>query len=184
MSETRTRRRKMLLRLRVTGRTRFLSPTSPTPRLLGCLRDAEVRRGRQDGGDRRRRRRQARGRRKARGPEGHRPQHPVRAEVGRGRWAGRRRSLPTVAARQCRSRRRGRCGHRQDPAGTPPQRAADELEDSIAPGHSGIVALVSDPAAVKVQEALDKAERIVASAIDDAATEEIKAAAKRDATEV
>ena len=60
---------------------------------------------------------------------------------------------------------------------------AEELEDSIAPGHSGIVALVSDPAAVKVQEALDKAERIVASAIDDAATEEIKAAAKRDATE-
>ena len=66
---------------------------------------------------------------KARGTEGHRPQHAIRPEVGRGRRPGRRRSLPTVAARQCRSRRRGRCGHGQDSSGAPPQRAGRELED-------------------------------------------------------
>ena len=55
---------------------------------------------------------------------------------------------------------------------------ADELEDSIAPGHSGIIALVSDPGAVKIQEALAKADSIVDKAIDDVAAEDIKAAAK------
>ena len=54
----------------------------------------------------------------------------------------------------------------------------DELEDAIAPGHSGIVALVSDPGAVEIQKALDKAERIVESAVDDVAAKDIKAAAK------
>ena len=43
---------------------------------------------------------------------------------------------------------------------------ADELADAIDPGHSGLVALVSDPAAVKVQEALAKADRIVEKAVD------------------
>jgi uncharacterized membrane protein len=55
---------------------------------------------------------------------------------------------------------------------------ADELEDAIAPGHSGIVALVSDPGAVEIQKALDKAEGIVESAVDDVAAKDIKAAAK------
>ena len=34
---------------------------------------------------------------------------------------------------------------------------AEELADAIDPGHSGLVALVSDPAAVKVQKAVDEA---------------------------
>ena len=55
---------------------------------------------------------------------------------------------------------------------------ADELKDAVAPGHSGIVALVSDPGAVKIREALAKADAVVARAIDDVAAEDIKAAAK------
>jgi len=55
---------------------------------------------------------------------------------------------------------------------------ADELENSIAPGHSGIVALVSDPGVVEIRKALAKADGIVQSAIDDVAAREIKAAAK------
>ena len=56
---------------------------------------------------------------------------------------------------------------------------ADRLEDAIAPGHSGIVALVSDPGAVEIQKALDMAEGIVRAAVDDVATKDIKAAAKQ-----
>jgi uncharacterized membrane protein len=52
-----------------------------------------------------------------------------------------------------------------------------ELEDAIAVGHSGIVALVSDPGEVKIREALAKAGAIVQSAVDDVAADEIKAAA-------
>jgi len=55
---------------------------------------------------------------------------------------------------------------------------ADELENSIAPGHSGIVALVSDPGQVKIRKALAAADAIVAHAIDDVAARDIKAAAK------
>lgn len=55
---------------------------------------------------------------------------------------------------------------------------AADLEDSIAVGHSGIVALVSDPGAVKIQEALAEADAIVQSAVDDVVAEDIKAAAK------
>jgi len=55
---------------------------------------------------------------------------------------------------------------------------ATELEDSIAIGHSGIVALVSDPGEVKIQEALAEADAIVQGAIDDVAADDIKAAAK------
>lgn len=55
---------------------------------------------------------------------------------------------------------------------------ATELEDSIAVGHSGIVALVSDPGAVKIREALDKADAIVQGAVDDVVADDIKAAAK------
>ena len=55
---------------------------------------------------------------------------------------------------------------------------ADELQAAIAPGHSGILALVSDPGAVEIRKALAKADAIVEKAIDKAAAEDIKAAAK------
>lgn len=53
-----------------------------------------------------------------------------------------------------------------------------ELEGSIAPGHSGLVALVSDPGAVKIQAALARAGAIVQSAVDKVEADDIKAAAK------
>ncbi|HEY5186403.1 MAG TPA: hypothetical protein VIM19_16230, partial [Actinomycetes bacterium] len=53
-----------------------------------------------------------------------------------------------------------------------------ELQDAIAPGHSGILALVSDPGAVEIRKALDKADAIVEKAIDQVAADDIKAAAK------
>jgi uncharacterized membrane protein len=55
---------------------------------------------------------------------------------------------------------------------------ADQLEDAIAPGHSGIIALVSDPGVVEIRKALDKANRVVESAVDDVLAKDIKAAAK------
>jgi uncharacterized membrane protein len=55
---------------------------------------------------------------------------------------------------------------------------ADELAQAIAPGHSGIVALVSDPGAVEIRKALALAEAIVESAVDDVIARDIKAAAK------
>jgi len=54
---------------------------------------------------------------------------------------------------------------------------ATELQDAIAPGHSGILALVSDPGAVEIRKALDKADAIVEKAIDKVAADDIKAAA-------
>ena len=60
---------------------------------------------------------------------------------------------------------------------------AKELEDSIEPGHSGIVALVSDPRAVKIRTALAQADAIVEHAIDKVAAEDIRAAAKEAAAE-
>ena len=53
----------------------------------------------------------------------------------------------------------------------------EDLQDSIAPGHSGIVALVSDPRAVKIRQALTLADGIVERTIDKVAAEDIKAAA-------
>ena len=53
-----------------------------------------------------------------------------------------------------------------------------ELQDAIAPGHSGILALVSDPGAVEVRKALDKADAIVEKTLDKVAADDIKAAAK------
>jgi uncharacterized membrane protein len=53
-----------------------------------------------------------------------------------------------------------------------------ELQDSIAPGHSGILALVSDPGVVEIRKALDKADAIVERAVDKVAAEDMKAAAK------
>jgi uncharacterized membrane protein len=55
---------------------------------------------------------------------------------------------------------------------------SDELEAAIEPGHSAIVVLVSDPAAVELRKALRAAENIVAAAVDDVVVRDIKAAAK------
>ena len=55
---------------------------------------------------------------------------------------------------------------------------AEQLETVIAPGHSGLVALVSDPGAVKIRKALQRANAIVESAVDDATARDIRAAAK------
>jgi len=54
---------------------------------------------------------------------------------------------------------------------------AEELQDAIAPGHSGILALVSDPGAVEIRKALEKADAIVEKAIDKVDAAQIKAAA-------
>ena len=59
-----------------------------------------------------------------------------------------------------------------------------ELEEGLAPGTSGIVALVEDKAAAEVQRALAKADRIVSKSVDRAVAMEIDAeaqAAKRAA---
>ncbi len=55
---------------------------------------------------------------------------------------------------------------------------ADELDAVIEPGHSGIIALVSDPQVIEIRKALDKADRIVEQAVDKALAEDIRAAAK------
>jgi len=55
---------------------------------------------------------------------------------------------------------------------------AASLQDAVAPGHSGIVALVSDPGEVKIRRALARAERIVENAISQVEADDIKAAAK------
>jgi uncharacterized membrane protein len=60
---------------------------------------------------------------------------------------------------------------------------ADELQDAIDPGHSGIIALVSDPGVVEIRKALDKANRVVESAVDKVAAADMKAAAKEAETE-
>jgi uncharacterized membrane protein len=53
-----------------------------------------------------------------------------------------------------------------------------QLENAIPPGHSGLVALVSDPGAVRIRRALERADAIVESAIDKVEADDIKAAAK------
>jgi uncharacterized membrane protein len=55
---------------------------------------------------------------------------------------------------------------------------AEELQDAIEPGHSGILALVSDPGEIKIRKALEKADRIVEKAVDQAVAADIKAASK------
>ena len=52
------------------------------------------------------------------------------------------------------------------------------LENAIPAGHSGLVALVSDPGAVKIRKALERADAIIESAIDKVEADDIKAAAK------
>ncbi len=53
-----------------------------------------------------------------------------------------------------------------------------QLENAIPPGHSGLIALVSDPGAVRIRQALELADAIVESAIDKVEADDIKAAAK------
>ena len=55
----------------------------------------------------------------------------------------------------------------------------EQLQDAIPPGHSGLLALVSDPRAVRIQKALERADAIVESAIDKVEADDIKAAAKQ-----
>jgi len=55
---------------------------------------------------------------------------------------------------------------------------ADTLADSIGPDQSALLALVTDPRAEKLQQALDKADKIVAEAVDKATADELKRAAK------
>lgn len=58
------------------------------------------------------------------------------------------------------------------------QEFAEELAAAIDPGHSGLVAFVSDPAAVEIEKALAKADRIVQKAVDKAVADDITAEAK------
>lgn len=58
-----------------------------------------------------------------------------------------------------------------------------DMTDAIAPGHSGIVALVSDPRAVKIRQALALADAIVERTVDKVAAEDIKAAADEAAAD-
>ena len=53
-----------------------------------------------------------------------------------------------------------------------------QLEDAIQPGHSGLLALVSDPNVVKIRKALELADSIVESTIAKVEADDIKAAAK------
>jgi len=53
-----------------------------------------------------------------------------------------------------------------------------QLENAIPVGHSGLLALVSDPGEVKIRKALERADAIVSSAIDKVEADDIKAAAK------
>jgi uncharacterized membrane protein len=54
-----------------------------------------------------------------------------------------------------------------------------QLENAILPGHSGLLALVSDPGAVRIRKALERADTIVQSAIHKVEADDIKAAAKQ-----
>lgn len=54
----------------------------------------------------------------------------------------------------------------------------EQLENAIPPGHSGLLALVSDPRAVKIRQALDRADAVVEAAINKVEADDIKAAAK------
>ena len=60
---------------------------------------------------------------------------------------------------------------------------AQELEDVIATGHSGILALVSDPGAIEIRKALAKADAIVEKAVDKVTADDIKAAAREAQSE-
>lgn len=55
---------------------------------------------------------------------------------------------------------------------------AERLENAITPGHSGLLALVSDPGEIKIRKALERAETIVQSTVEKVEADDIKAAAK------
>lgn len=55
---------------------------------------------------------------------------------------------------------------------------AERLEYAVAPGHSGIIAVVSDPGALEIRAALRGANAIVESALDDVVAKDIKALAQ------
>lgn len=55
---------------------------------------------------------------------------------------------------------------------------ADRLVDSIGPDQSALITMVTDPRAEELQKALDKADHIVTEAVDKAAADELRAAAK------
>lgn len=55
---------------------------------------------------------------------------------------------------------------------------ADRLAQSIGADQSALIALVTDPRAERLQKALDKADTIVSEAVDQAAADELRAAAK------
>jgi uncharacterized membrane protein len=55
---------------------------------------------------------------------------------------------------------------------------AAQLETAIEPGHSGILALVSDPGAIEIRKALAKANRILESTVDDVLAKDLKAVSK------
>ncbi|HVN10809.1 MAG TPA: DUF1269 domain-containing protein [Kineosporiaceae bacterium] len=56
----------------------------------------------------------------------------------------------------------------------------EQLATAVAPGHSGLVALVSDPGAVKIRKALARAQWIVQSAVDESVARDLEAAARDD----
>ena len=56
------------------------------------------------------------------------------------------------------------------------QEIANRLAETIEPDQSGLIALVTDPRVERFQKALDKADRIVSEAIDQAAADELRAA--------
>ena len=55
---------------------------------------------------------------------------------------------------------------------------SEKLENAILPGHSGILALVSDPGVIEIRKALELADAVVEAAVDDVVAKDIKAAAK------
>lgn len=54
---------------------------------------------------------------------------------------------------------------------------AEQLDSAIAPGHSGIIALVSDPGVVEIRKALELANSIVESTVDNVVAKDIRAVA-------
>jgi uncharacterized membrane protein len=54
---------------------------------------------------------------------------------------------------------------------------AERLEYAVAPSHSGIVAIVANPAAVEIRAALQGANAIVESSLDDVLAKDIRALA-------
>jgi uncharacterized membrane protein len=59
---------------------------------------------------------------------------------------------------------------------------AERLEYAVPPGHSALVAVVSDPAVLEVRAALSRANAIVESALDDVVAKDIKAVAEEAQT--